>query len=656
MMKPILSVAFQGAAIPSLMGVLSLQSGLRRAASKMIPISPQAALFAGILGTINGIGNQILDKKFAEQPSRRRVIKAVILVSSTALLLAARPHIAIATLNAWKISSISLATSPLFEIIYLKIKGKSQPQSQSETIGTSVPVTHSTVSTVASEDSNVKTETVNSSASEGESTEKKGTSTDTSSLKVDIEPDENTENIEKPEETKPAKISPKSIVQVDIAKILPVKEQEIERNRKLKYCIYKASDKVFLGFTPTELAQILDHCNIPYKLVDDQKWVTEKEGKILAKPRDDEPIKLLKEKRFEICNDGTVKVWVTRVRTLLHLLVSPANDTSFDDLSEEQMLALRKTISKVISSFKDVFGSIECMEHVVEEEIDEDTHKTAFAYEIIPSMFPKDKSDVREKIKAQVYILTHGQYEHCGIMEDKFHDLAKAIKQSIQTDLPSVNRDQKTLDWSYKEVNHAKGNQSTMLTYLDMLCKTNGDLIYAFEDIEVSNSPSSDEKANPIKGCNFCNPKVIERLRLIEGKAIDIFTVDMPMVNGNNRHFQIVPKHHLEDLMACTDEEIIEEHRAIVNLRKTARNQGIHDPSKIFRRHGLLGIVGATHIRTQVIFCDNFQTKEYLTQKGHAILKQIDIDNGKEPRNPERRPVSKEAQAAFIEAYKELAK
>lgn len=682
-MKPILSVAIQGAAVPTLMGILSLNSNVRTAASRFIPISPQAALFAGILGTVNGIGNEILDRKFTDQPLTRRVLKAVLLINSTALLLASRPHIAMATFNAWKIATMSSTVSPLFEIIYLKAKGKPQSentttQTVSEAISKSSTVKIDTETTVKldtettvkldTETSTIKTELSETQATTVVETETSVTeSSKEVTLTVETETTDTTTIEIDPEDTKPKT--------VDIAQVLPVKETEMERSKKLKYIIYSGAEKVFLGFKPTELDQILKAYNISAKLVDDNGWVKEKENAKLAELKDNVAIHLLNKDRYQIYDDGTVKVWFTRVRTLLHLMIAPSIDTPFDELKDEQILALRKTINKVVAAFDEVYGSEDCYEHMVEEEIDEENHKTAFAYEMLPSMFSDKKSDFKEKIKAHIYIQSHGEYEHKGIKDDRFQELTKALTESFAREPRIGNREQNIDKWSYKEVNIESGNQLAMEVLLDIIRKIRrehgNDLIYALEVDEPQASEAIEEKNLPVeikkiknklsdpsqdemeksisKGCTWCLQEVIDTWRLVEGKLIDIFAVPFPDVNLSNRHFTIVPQHHLESASALTDEEILEEHRTIVNLRKTAKNLGIHEPSKIFRKHGLLGVAGSTHNVTQVLFSDNFQTKDFLLQKGENLLRSLN-KTGKRA----AKPILAESREHFVKVYNEV--
>lgn len=100
--------------------------------------------------------------------------------------------------------------------------------------------------------------------------------------------------------------------------------------------------------------------------------------------------------------------------------------------------------------------------------------------------------------------------------------------------------------------------------------------------------------------CHFCNPKVIEKIKVYENKHATVICTNKPeVINGS--HFLIIPKNHVKALHLLNQEEWTSIHQALQVVVKATEKAFGTSSYKIEQKNGLELLQNVEHIHIHVL-------------------------------------------------------
>ncbi|MBY0529397.1 MAG: HIT family protein [Rhabdochlamydiaceae bacterium] len=133
------------------------------------------------------------------------------------------------------------------------------------------------------------------------------------------------------------------------------------------------------------------------------------------------------------------------------------------------------------------------------------------------------------------------------------------------------------------------------------------------ETLRKNLDPSAAVAAVPkaVKTDPFCNPEIIKKQCVFEGKHINVLYDYAPLTLGKDRlHFLLVPKHHCSKFTELTAEEYIESKKISQKLQKHYQAKGFNTAYQ-FAKTGLQAGQTVPHYHEHIVFTDT-KTQESL--------------------------------------------
>lgn len=327
------------------------------------------------------------------------------------------------------------------------------------------------------------------------------------------------------------------------------------------------------------LKLVLSELEIPCEVVSNDCWEERSGSKIdLKRPSCGVAVE------ETLWSDSTTRIDIISSRYFGHLLIRLQNPTSFHEVSDDQILAINRTRTRLSLVFQKIFGSPDYSEAFMH--LDQDQNWTL---EIFPvEMKRGDQVDYYSKVQRTIYVITQGEFVDFGFPLDRIDELRRELSQTVIESTCSIDRDQRTAAWRNKILYYRQAGNLTANALLHIWSEQ-GKPVIPLPPLEKSPAIVLEEDVRERDRCSFCRPEVIERQKILEEETLWVLYNIWPYVGGkkeNSQHLLVVSKHHLENPCAATEEELLEEHRVMGKLCRAARGVFPNMTQSIFRQQG----------------------------------------------------------------------
>ena len=381
-----------------------------------------------------------------------------------------------------------------------------------------------------------------------------------------------------------------------------------------------------VGITVDQITQTLDETGIRYSIVPANKWPPKNR---IALPRDpDRPIDLFSALQEIVWRNDHAQIAIAKEQERFHLLVKPAKEISFVEISQKDYAYLKRIIALIPIVFEKVFGSPDFCEALVES-------KTTFGFEIFPgSRKESGEIDLYKKDQRNLYILSKGRWTPYSLPLDKIDALRREIPTIFFTPL---DRREFPFPTHRTEANLEESRKFRILTLLKML-SSEGFPVMPVRPVKIYSVNKTGNTTRPFEKTNRCflcpvnGEEVIYRL----DKTLLVATGHPFVQNANDsRHALIAPVRHITDCSHLTSQEIQEERDLLLRLRK-AWNAIYPDRGEEFflwRQQGINAGQTVPHLHLQALTTTPKQlheyyilaTKDFLGRVPFVFSKNIDL-------------------------------
>jgi len=348
----------------------------------------------------------------------------------------------------------------------------------------------------------------------------------------------------------------------------------------------------------------LDTANIPYTIIPAVEWPPKNQIPLPQKPG--QPIDLFSAPQEIVWESGHVKIAVAKEQGNFHLLVKPARETSLAKISAKEYVLLKRAIANIPALFEKVFGSPDFCEALVES-------KTTFGFEIFPGSTHKFGTvDLLGKDKRALYLLSRGRWISYSLPANLIETLKKEIPIVFSNPL---ERQELPFQAKREETNLAESREFRVNTLLKIL-SNEGFPVMAVKP-SVKTQPITKLESNTrnyeVKRCFLCSVKK-EEVILTAEKTLLVTTI-YPFVKdteaNESKHVLIAPVKHVTDCIGLTDEEVQEERKILLKLRKTWDSIYPNEEHLSWRQQGIAAGQTVPHLHIQALTSTPKRLHEY---------------------------------------------
>lgn len=314
----------------------------------------------------------------------------------------------------------------------------------------------------------------------------------------------------------------------------------------------------------------------------------------------------------------TVQILLSPTR---HLYLSPLRKVSrLEELCDDEVIEMHLLAAKLDHVFQQVFGVRGYVEHIPNGKNSGQIGEQLYA-EIFPAG-PVEECDLLTKIRRISFFLSNGQYGDISLSQEQVEAIKTAAAPLLSSplDAPLATRRKNGTEWARLSKNHLAAAKQASQILLSML-QDAGSAYFLFTDDEKKPSikelqslQTEDELGSRemvvVKECAFCKPSVIERQRVLQGRQMDILYNYSPFVLF--RHFMIVSHDHVENRADLSNEEILEEHRQILQVGNYFSETFNSPDYKVWMQSGMLAGQTVMHHHCHVVSGTTHEMQRWL--------------------------------------------
>ncbi len=361
------------------------------------------------------------------------------------------------------------------------------------------------------------------------------------------------------------------------------------------------SDKI----SENDLKTVLDKSRVSYRFFSSEAWTH-------PLPEKSIPRNIFTERKVLWC-DQTVQIETSHAGGNYRLFVRLRTDSTFLNTAGEQIIPLKRAISKMSRVFQLTFGSDHYTESLTED-------KNGWAIRLFPvSNFDPlhpEEVDIHAKIHRVFDILSKGKIGNTGLPHSAIQNLTLHLATVMESPFKTPDRNYKAAITKAQWIKTGEAVSATVKTLLHYWQKSGLRINYTPES-EPEIIPAIHFPPKIISNCIFCRKKIVKNQSFIKGKHFRILYNHLPYVGregAETSHFLILTKHHLELSAGALDEELIEEHEILVRIRKIMAKQRPGYDIALWQQNGICGGQTVLHQHTQVVFYKKSQIPEQLIQ------------------------------------------
>lgn len=317
-----------------------------------------------------------------------------------------------------------------------------------------------------------------------------------------------------------------------------------------------------------------------------------------------------------IWENGDCQVLFVTERERVHLLFQPRGKVSFELISKEKFLALRHKMNLIPDVFEKAFGFPDYCEQLIES-------AETFAYEIFSDFGGMGTDvDLLGKDQRNLYMLTRGVYQSYSLPKDKLEKLKAELVSALD-----ARKDLMPRPFIYKrdEVNM---HQSLVfrVNAFAMLLQEQGAPIVLAKLVNGSQHVQVKKDARPhhTTRCIFCNPP--DKELLFKNDFVHVILNPKPYVGYqeiNSKHLLIVPARHIEDCTSASDDELLHERLAVLNLRLEWKKLYPSHEYFVWKQQGIKAGQTAPHVHLQALCAKTSELWQYYRMMIQDICQQV---------------------------------